>query len=79
MTLFHYVSGQTLVRFGVENIILTFQKHDKNTCLDRCGMRLRKFTDFFKLAIFILHFCQYIYSQLKMLPSNARILKYYLK
>ena len=58
---FIILSGQILIRFWVENIISTFKEHDKNTCLDRCGMRLRTLADLLDLAIVIAHFWQYIY------------------
>ena len=57
------LTGETLVRFCIDNITSSFKNHDKNTCLDRSGMRLRTFADFFILAnIVISHFCQYTYS-----------------
>ena len=40
-----------MVRFSIDNIISSFNKHDKNTCLDVRGMRLRTFADLFNLAI----------------------------
>ena len=75
---FIILSDQTLARLGVDNIISTFKKHDKTTCLDRCDMRLRTFADLFNIAIVFSHFCQYSVHifPIKMLRSAARILKF---
>ena len=59
---FIVLTVQTMVRFGIDNIIYSFKMHDT-----RCGMRLRTFADLFNLAIVISHFL----SVHKFLIQNA--------
>ena len=80
---FIILSGQTLIRFGGENIILTFTTYDKNTCYTDVGYGCKRLLIlstklYFRLQSYIIHIeksLKYIYTIIWLYTLSSLVLE----